>query len=334
MKKILISLLLVFSIFLTGCGKNEEEEIRKKLFKNIEKIKNYYLEAEMEIINNDDSYQYDVEVSYAKGDYYKVRLQNRSNGYEQTILKNKDGVFVVTPALNKSFKFQSEWPYNNSQAYLLHSLKKDIEDAKDLVIEKNDDKYYFKTSNINYPNNQKLVSQKIVVNSDGNIEEVYVLDKNDMPLITVKINKMDTNAMFDDNYFKIEENSEKKEDNGDASSQVTSIDDAIFPLYLPTGTTLSEQEKVNKDDGERIIMTFSGEKPFLLVEETASIYDEFTIIPTSGEPYMLIDTVGSLTNESIAWTSGGIDYYIVSDVMTQHELIEVARSISTLPVMK
>ena len=30
----------------------------------------------------------------------------------------------------------------------------------------------------------------------------------------------------------------------------------------------------------------------------------------------------------------GIDYYIVSDVLSQKELIEVAQSISTIPVMK
>ena len=81
-------------------------------------------------------------------------------------------------------------------------------------------------------------------------------------------------------------------------------------------------------------MTFDGEKPFLLVEETANIEEEMTIVPTYGEPYMLIDTVGAMTENSLTWTSGGIEYYIVSDVMNQDELIEVAGSIGTLPTMK
>ena len=38
-----------------------------------------------------------------------------------------DGVYVLTPSLNKSFKFQSDWPYENSQIYLLNALIKDIE---------------------------------------------------------------------------------------------------------------------------------------------------------------------------------------------------------------
>ena len=81
-------------------------------------------------------------------------------------------------------------------------------------------------------------------------------------------------------------------------------------------------------------MTFSGDKPFLLVQETTSVLDEFTIIPTSGEPYMLMDTLGIMTDNSLSWTSGGIDYYIVSDVMGKDELLEIAQSISSVPVMK
>ena len=62
--------------------------------------------------------------------------------------------------------------------------------------------------------------------------------------------------------------------------------------------------------------------------------DEFTVIPTYGEPYLLIDTVGALTDNSISWSSNGIDYYLVSDVMSQDEILEVARSVNTIPVMK
>ena len=116
--------------------------------------------------------------------------------------------------------------------------------------------------------------------------------------------------------------------------KTASIEDTIYPLVLPTNTKLANEERVDKDGGERIIMTFDGDKPFLLVEETASIEDEMTIIPTYGEPYMLMDALGAMTDNSISWTSNGIDYYIVSDVMNQDELVEVAKSINVLPTMK
>ncbi len=64
----------------------------------------------------------------------------------QIILRNEEGVFVLTPALNKSFRFQSDWPQNSSQAYLYESLVRDIlQDKKNLTFEKTDKYYIFKT---------------------------------------------------------------------------------------------------------------------------------------------------------------------------------------------
>ena len=47
----------------------------------------------------------------------------------------------MTPSLNKSFKFQSEWPYNSSQAYILSSLLKDLENDSNVILEEKEDKY-------------------------------------------------------------------------------------------------------------------------------------------------------------------------------------------------
>jgi hypothetical protein len=166
-----------------------------------------------------------------------------------------------------------------------------------------------------------------------NIKTIKVYDENGVALITMNYKRIDYNPTFKKNYFEedkvIEGLNEKIE-----TKKVASIDDSIYPLALPTGTKLSKEEKVAKTDGERIILTFEGEKPFLLVEETANVFDEFTIIPTNGDPYILQDAVGVLGENSLNWTTGGIEYYIVSDVLNQNELIEIASSINALPTMK
>ena len=115
---------------------------------------------------------------------------------------------------------------------------------------------------------------------------------------------------------------------------VTSIDDTIFPMFLPENTKLQAQDTIAKSDGERVILTFSGDKPFVLVEETVSIPKELEIIPTIGEPTLLMDTIGSLSTNSVSWIRNGMEYYVASEVMSQDELISVAKSISTIPVMK
>ena len=116
--------------------------------------------------------------------------------------------------------------------------------------------------------------------------------------------------------------------------ETSSLDEVIYPLFLPSGTKLVSEDKIKNDNTDRVIMTYDGDKSFTLVEEVASVFNEFTIIPTIGEPYQLMDTLGVITNNSLSWTSGGIDYYLISDVMEKDEMIEVAESITGIISMK
>ena len=83
-------LLIIIScaLLLGGCGKATESDIIKDLTKKINNANSYYIEGTLEIVNNEDIYTYDVEVSYARKDNYKVRLVNNVNNHEQIILRN------------------------------------------------------------------------------------------------------------------------------------------------------------------------------------------------------------------------------------------------------
>lgn len=327
MKKIVIFLLLLLCV--SGCGKHNSKDIIKNLEKKIEDA--YKLSGDLSVLNNEEIYNYDVEVSFKKDSYYKVQLTNVANGHSQVILKNDDGVYVLTPALNKSFKFQSEWPYNNSQIYLLKSLIDDINNDGDKSIVETDDGFTFKTK-VNYPNNKMLVAQEIFINKEGYIKNVKVFDKNNSIRMELVVDDIDYSPTFKKGYFELDNVMSTFDDT--AVFENTNLDDSIYPLFVPENTTLVNSEKIVTDVGERIIMTFGGDKPFLLVEEVANVMDEFTVIPTYGEPYMLMDTLGVMTDNSLSWMSGGIEYYLVSDVMGKDELIEIAQSISSIPVSK
>ena len=330
-------------LLLTGCGKNSESDVLSKLSKKIDNSKGYLMTASLEIVNNDDIYNYNVEAAYKEGDYYRVSLVNTANNHEQIILKNDEGIYVLTPSLNKSFKFQSEWPYNNSQIYLLQSIVNDLKNDKDLTFEQEKDTYTF-TSSVNYPNNRNLVKQQVTFSDDLVLKEAIVLTDTDVPKMTLRVKDIDFSPNFKKEYFDLEEimstteNSESEAEQPDANTEestetTASIEDVIYPLVLPEGTKLKSEEKVAKTDGERVILTFEGEKPFLLVEETVSIADDLTVIPTMGEPYMFMDTIGALSTNSLTWTSGNMEYYLVSDVMNQDELVEIASSISVVPTI-
>lgn len=328
MKKIII-ILVAFIFVITGCGKKNISNIRDEVKNKLEDSSGYMLNGELEINNNDDIYNYDVNVMYKKDNYFKVTLENKANEFKQIILKNNDGVFLLSPSLNKSFKFQSEWPYSNSQIYLLNALINDIEKDSNASFEEKDDKYIFNTK-VNYPNNSKLVKQKITFNKNYDLENVVVYDNNDVVCMKLNVSKMKFSPKFNDDEFSIDSIIDTKDEKPVEEKEVmetSNLDDVVYPLFLPSGTKLINEEIVPKDTGERVIMTYDGEKSFLLVEETLDVFNEFTIIPSSGEPFQLMDTIGVMTDNSLSWSSGNMEYYLVSDVMSQEELVEVAQSI-------
>jgi len=95
MKKIFF-LGIIIMIFVTGCGKKDSETILKDLNKKINNATTYQVEGMLQISNNEDTYNYNVTVSYEKPNKYRVSLINTSNDHEQIILKNDDGVYVKT----------------------------------------------------------------------------------------------------------------------------------------------------------------------------------------------------------------------------------------------
>ena len=367
-------LVFLFSFVLIGCGKDNSKDIINKLDSKIKNANSYYVDGVMEIINNEDTYTYDVKVSYKKDNYYKVDLVNTLNNHEQVILKNDDGVYVVTPSLNKSFKFQSDWPYNNSQIYLLDSIIDDLINDNKIFSKKVDNGYVF-SSSVNYPNNKLLYKQNVYIDNKNNITKVEVTDKKDNVQISMKFNKIKFNKDFDDNYFelsnliKIDSNNnttnnnsnnnttnnnssdtlenngsntdnasidnKKNEEKTDSKTKNTAtINDVIYPMYLPNNTTLANKEVIDTKDGQRLILTFEGDNPFILVEETAVYQDEGLIIPVSGDLEFLTDVIGVVSDNSLTWESNGIEYYLVSDTVETSELIEIAQSINVLPVSK
>lgn len=375
---------MIIGVFaISGCGKTSESDVIKDLTKKINDSKAYYVDGTLEIVNNEDVYTYNVNVSYKEKDNYKVSLVNTVNNHEQIILRNSDGVYVVTPRINKSFKFQSDWPYNNSQVYLLGPLLDDITNDANRTFEKVNDGSKIIVA-ANYPNNSKLVKQEILLDKSNNIKKVTVFDNNGTAQITMKFNKIDLNSKFNDNYFDLKQIIDIKEDNTDNTTnrennsdenknttdnkvednsttennntnvnennntnennnedkkssetkQTSSIEDVIYPMYIPANTYLSNKEKVSKDDGERLILTFDGDNPFMLIEETVTYEKEHLIVPTYGELEVMASTVAIVNDNSVNWIDNNIEYYVVSDKLSKSELLDIARSISVLPVSK
>ena len=346
MKKLFI-FLGVF-LLVSGCGKYNDKDLIKDLSKTIENSNAYHLSGTLEIYRNEEKYTYTVDSSYKKGDLFKVNLTNQNNNHEQVILKNKEGVYVITPSLNKSFKFQSDWPYNNSQIYLLQPIITDLNNDSERKFEKTKEGYTI-TSKVNYSSERDFNTQKIYIDKDKNITKVEVLDGDNNVKMCLTVIDIDYKAKFEDNYFDaakyLKQTEEAKEnettnkentnqtDNQQSTETTTSkIEDIVYPMYVPIDTQLSGQDIVETTNGERVILTFSGETPFTVVQETFKDTDTTNYV--YGDPYLILDTVGSITDYSVSWISNGVEYSVMSDNMEIDELLTVAQSISVKAVGK
>lgn len=250
-------------------------------------------------------------------------------------------VLVITPELNKSFKFQSNWPNNSSQTYIISSLIKDVTSSTKASIKKNEDGYIITTS-VNYPNNDSLDHEKIYTDKKFNIKRVEILNKEDKVEVTLDIKDLVYKDKSNNDTFKLESYVKDIKEEEDCLSEceddeckdkctsketIKSLDDIIYPLYVPDNTYLSGKDIIDTDNGNRVILTFEGDSPFILVEEAAHVNDEMDVVPVNGEILFLSNGLGAISDNGVYWNNLGIDYYLTSKSLAKDEMKVIAESI-------
>lgn len=175
-----------------------------------------------------------------------------------------------------------------------------------------------------------MTKQKIYVKSDGTIEKVEVLNASGIVKIKMTYTKIDYKANFEKKYFDLTQNMNLSDR---TNVTISEIEDIIYPMYVPENTYLSDEETVSTETGERVILTFTGDKPFTLIEETTSV-DTGLTEQVYGEVELLTDVIGYVNDGIASWISNGIEYYAVSENMNSEELVKVVNSISVIPVGK
>ena len=330
---ILAGILLV--IFLAGCGAKTKEELAKELSGKAESLKGYKLDAKMTLTMGTESQEYQVEVWHNKPDYYRVYMKNAARDQSQMILRNKEGVFVLTPSLNKSFKFQSDWPKNSSQPYLYESLVKDIVEDGEAKMTETDSHYVFETKT-RYQYNKMLPIQEITFNKkDLSPVSVKVMDADRNVMLSVEFTKTEFDAKFDDSSFDLKRNMTSAQLEIPVSGNDGNNKDLV--IYMPMaelpGTSLVGEEEIMTENGKRIILTYGGEKSFTLIQERAEALPATTVSPqfVKGEPVDLGFTFGALTKNSLSWTANGVEYLLASNDLTEEEMIMIAKSVQAIP---
>ncbi|MBD2870926.1 LolA family protein [Paenibacillus arenilitoris] len=199
------AILLCFSLVLAACGTKDAESVVKDLDKVVNSMESYQGSGTMTLNTSQQPLEYKVEVSYQKPHYYRIKLTNEEKDITQIVLRNDDGVFVLTPKLNKVFRFQSDWPQNQGQVYLYQTLIQSIlvDNSRQFVV--NDDAYVFDVM-ANY-NNGSLARQKIWLDkTDYKPVQVEVSDTNAAVMVQVQFDSFEFGPKFDKAVFETEAN--------------------------------------------------------------------------------------------------------------------------------
>ncbi|UJL47043.1 outer membrane lipoprotein carrier protein LolA [Virgibacillus sp. NKC19-16] len=332
---IAIGLILV----LAACGEKSQEDVAGDLEENLEDMSGYKAEAVMEMNTGQENQQFNIDIWHQneseEEDFYRVGLTNNQDEQgSQIILKNEDGVFVLTPALNKHFEFQSEWPNNSSQPYLYQSLITDVLNDEEAEFEATESNYVFRTKT-NYQSNNNLPFQEIHFDKDTLTPVlVKVLDQDQNTLVQVEFTSFDTDPSFEEDDFTIDKNMETAATvdepvSGDGTQGQLTV---LYPTYM-AGADLTEKKDVELENGKRSILTFEGEKNFTLVEETTEVQPTLSSPQeVKGDIVNLGHTVGAMSDNTLEWTHDGVDFTLASEELTREELIEVAQSVQSQEV--
>ncbi|WP_428910561.1 LolA family protein [Niallia sp. Krafla_26] len=324
---------MIAILVLSACGPKSQEDVVSELDKKQQELTGYKVKATMTLQMGTEPHEYQVEIWHKDPDFYRVSLQNAEKEQNQMILRNEEGVFVLTPALNKSFKFQSDWPQNSSQAYLYESLIKDIMEDKEAKFKETKEHYVFETKT-RYQNNKMLPYQEVTLNKkDLAPVSVKVMDSDRNPLVTVDFSAMDFKATFDKNDFNMQKNMTGAQLDKTVMADVKDKDFSVMYPEEIHGAELVGEKDVKTEDGKRVVLTYEGEKSFTLVQEKATVMPA-TAGPThiSGEIVDLGFTLGAQTENSLTWTVDGVEFMIASNDLTPEEMREIAQTVREEPI--
>ncbi|RUL53664.1 MULTISPECIES: outer membrane lipoprotein carrier protein LolA [Lysinibacillus] len=330
-KLIAFIVMLLSVLVLAACGEDSPEKVLKDLNNKWNDVKGYELDATMEIKTGNEPRVYDVNVWHTEPDFYRVKVTQQGEDVTQMIIRNEEGVFVVTPSLRKTYKFQSEWPKQNSQAYLIGALAEDLL-ADDKVVMEEDEKNYIFTAATRNNHKSIMPTQKIVVDKKTMLPtSVSVLNEAEEEQMLISFKNIDLGMQHKESEYAVEKFSDDKDAKDTASADV---EPTVFETHYPNldwnNTKLIDEKTVSEDGIDRVILTFEGDKSFTLVQQPI-VYEEDATLPVfaPGDPADLGFTIGAITDNSISWERDGVSFFIASDNLTKDEMMEVAASVTT-----
>lgn len=337
----MLSALMV--VLLVGCGKKEAGDVVEDLSSKLDKMTGYQATGQMQLFTSEQPLDYSLEIWHQKENYYRIALTNQQKDVTQIVLRNDEGVFVLTPHLNKSFRFQSDWPNEKGQVYLYQTLVESIMDDENrqFTEDEENETYVFQVA-ANY-NNSDLASQRIWFNKDDYTpKKVEISNANGDVLVLIEFDEFVFDPGFDAEDFDMKKNMEtsalsslpvmvdaheKSQENESATNGETEDHfGVILPQYTPAGIVQNQIEDVEWNGTQAVAVKYSGDYHYSILE---TFPQEQTVAAPWGEVIDLGFTQAVLygeTQKTLHWLADGVEFRLSSGDLPKEEMIRVAQS--------
>lgn len=309
---------------LVACGEVEVQEIHEVLAEKQRELTSYQANAKMVVYSSQQPTEYNVAISYQAPHFYRIELANASKTMQQIVIRNEQGVFLVTPHLNKTFRFQSNWPSANGQVYLYQSLLDAItKDPTGPVVKSQDGKSWTFDVKASYP--QRMYARQLIRLDTTTYapQSVEVYDEHGKKWISVHFEQFTNGTQIAADQFHVPKFTSKNE-------QSTIADDfqSLEPAYLPPGVEKIEERTITHDGRSAWVQRYAGAYEFSFWMLNPS-RQEATVW---GNQLLNVNGVFGVekSGQTIAWWDNDKEYRLHSFNLPVSELIRIADSISVV----
>lgn len=312
-------------LLLVACGAQSKEDVVEKVNEKWVDA-SYELKASMEVKTDDTPRVYDISVWHTKPEFYRVEINDLEENMKQIIIKNDEGVFLVTPSTEKTYKFQSDWPKTNGQAYLIGALAEDLLADTSALMKEEEGQYIFEAATRNVERTGMPIQQIIVDKKTMLPSRVAMMNEALDEKIVITFQNIDLKAKHKPEEYGVEQNNLADQD-AVSSSEI----EEDFKVYYPTvnfpNTELVDEVVVNELGKERAILSFKGDKSYTLVQQPIVKMKGQLAVSVAGDLTPVNNVFGALAENTLSWDENGNSFFIASNTLTQEELLAVATSL-------
>jgi outer membrane lipoprotein-sorting protein len=308
-----------------GCGTLTQRSVNTKLQSQVQTLadKNYKSVATMTVQMDNGVQTYYIETWYDSPDVYLIKLGDDAKNINQVIVKNRNGMFIVSPSLQKVFRFNGNWAQNQGHIYLYNQILQQILSGDHVKMKKSSGVYTFDMPVS--PKNDVVSKERVIIDARSlHPRQVILFDDDNKAMVTIRFTQFKTGVRLSDPDF-----NPHKIANGGTKQAMADISDSDFGYVQPSIAGLGDQLDGTIDGKSRdtVILRYGGEHAFTLTEQRPSQGEsglsEAQLVDLFGVPAMYD---GSGDAKRLVWLHDGLEFWLTSKDLSLNQMETLALS--------